>query len=121
MANKPMLSVPRELLEELRNVCGDPELAEETRLFLDKPVLESQYDGMTKGQAQAVSDGVDEILHGKGTEIEALKDELEAYKGTFEEGNKAAVFHTGEGIMRYMRVMLNLHRAVIVERKEKGA
>lgn len=65
MTNKPMLSIPRELLEELRNVCGDPELAEQTRLFLDNPVFESQYDGMTQDQAQAVSDGVDEILYGK--------------------------------------------------------
>lgn len=35
------------------------------RAILDKPVLESQYEGMTQDQAQAVSDGVDEILHGK--------------------------------------------------------
>lgn len=38
---------------------------EELRALLDEPVLESQYDGMTQAQAQAVSDGVDEILHGK--------------------------------------------------------
>ena len=37
----PMLSVDRELL------------------------LESQYEGMTQEQAQAVSDGIDEILHGE--------------------------------------------------------
>lgn len=65
MTNKPMLSVERELLEQLRNVCGDPDLAAEANAILSKPMIESQYDGMTQGQAQSVSDGVDEILHGK--------------------------------------------------------
>ena len=39
--------------------------AVELRALLDKPVFESQYAGMNQQQAQAVSDGVDEILHGK--------------------------------------------------------
>lgn len=38
MTNKPMLSVERELLEDLRNVCGDPDLAAEANSILDKPV-----------------------------------------------------------------------------------
>lgn len=75
MTNKPMLIVERELLERL--VKGEPysnwsaldddriQATEELRALLDKPVLESQYEGMTQDQAQAVSDGVDEILHGK--------------------------------------------------------
>lgn len=66
---KPMLSVERELLEELRNVCGDPDLADEANAILYKPVFESQYEGMTQVQAQAVSDGVDEIMHGKGVQL----------------------------------------------------
>ena len=75
MTNKPMLSVERESVRELwvmlsndssvedDSVYGD--IREELRALLDKPVLESQYDGMTQVQAQSVSDGVDEILHGK--------------------------------------------------------
>lgn len=40
MTNKPMLSVERELLEELRNVCGDPNLAAEANAILDKPSVQ---------------------------------------------------------------------------------
>ena len=40
MTNKPMLSVERELLEELRNVCGDPDLAAEANAILDKPSVQ---------------------------------------------------------------------------------
>lgn len=73
MTNKPMLRVERELLvdlldphssrcyakakDNLRKILYNPPL--------NNPALESQYDGMTKAQAQSVSDGVDEILHGK--------------------------------------------------------
>lgn len=59
-----MLSVERELLERILDSIGFGE-REELRAILDNQVLESQYDGMTQAQAQAVSDGVDEILHGK--------------------------------------------------------
>lgn len=89
MTNKPMLSVKKfihevtyeggEMVEvdKLPELCGSElyvldsdyqslhEQLELLRAFLDKPVLESQYDGMTQAQAQAVSDGVEEILHGK--------------------------------------------------------
>lgn len=76
MTNKPMLSVDlRALLERLLShdfaeecqECGIgySDAWEELRALLDKPVLESQYEGMTQDQAQAVSDGVDEILHGE--------------------------------------------------------
>lgn len=78
MTNKPMLSVERELLDRLRVPAEDvwiewsgdagkdlADALDELRALLDEPVLESQYDGMTQAQAQAVSDGVDEILHGK--------------------------------------------------------
>lgn len=76
MTNKPMLSVEmRALLERLLSHDFAEECQEcgigysdawgELRALLDKPVLESQYDGMTQDQAQAVSDGVDEILHDK--------------------------------------------------------
>lgn len=76
MTNKPMLSVQRELLENhmrllacaglmFTNVEGLLKSIDELRAFLDKPVVESQYDGMTQDQAQAVSDGIYEILHGK--------------------------------------------------------
>lgn len=71
MTNKPMLSVERELLETVCNAfeAGQQDVAwraaSKLRALLDKPVLESQYDGMTQEQAQAVSDGVDEILQGE--------------------------------------------------------
>ena len=76
MTNKPMLSVDRELLSTALKADASigataTELVKgwvamvELRALLDKDVLESQYDGMTQGQAQDVSDGVDEILHGK--------------------------------------------------------
>ena len=76
MTNKPMLSVElRALLErvvahDFAEYCqecgiGQSETWKELRALLDKPVLESQYEGMTQEQAQAVSDGVDEILNGK--------------------------------------------------------
>lgn len=93
MTNKPMLSVERELrgaveqaLLAIKRIyqaghdgivsaggsCDQPgmmlegdQTVRELRALLDKPVVESQYDGMTQDQAQAVSDGVDEILHGK--------------------------------------------------------
>ena len=64
MTNKPMLSVERELLERILDSIRFGEM-EELRAILDIQVIESQYDGMTQDQAQAVSDGVDEILHGK--------------------------------------------------------
>lgn len=59
------ISVPIELLEDMLNPCADFATHERLRARLDNQVLESQYDGMTQAQAQAVSDGVDEILHGK--------------------------------------------------------
>lgn len=76
MSGKPMLSVElRALLErvvahDFAEDCqecgiGQSEAWKELRALLDKPVLESQYEGMTQEQAQAVSDGVDEILHGE--------------------------------------------------------
>ena len=71
MTNKPMLSVDRELLERAASAIEKHHgslqwvIASDLRALLDKPVLESQYEGMTQDQAQAVSDGVDEILHGK--------------------------------------------------------
>lgn len=76
MTNKPMLSVElRDLLERVAShdfaedcqECGigQSEVWKELRALLDKPVLESQYEGMTQVQAQAVSDGIYEILHGK--------------------------------------------------------
>ena len=78
MTNKPMLSVEREEIERAIKLASifddgsDGADAESSRsvvgilrAFLDKPVLESQYDGMTQAQAQAVSDGVEEILRGK--------------------------------------------------------
>ena len=69
MNGKPMLSVERELLAKLIEEGRISEISDaewkELRALLDKEVLESQYDGMTQGQAQDVSDGVDEILHGK--------------------------------------------------------
>lgn len=64
MTNKPMLSVERELLERILDSIGFGE-REELKAILDNQALESQYDGMTQAQAQAVSDDVDEILHGK--------------------------------------------------------
>lgn len=69
-----MLSVERELLDQSTNAlyCYVTEndscthtLIEKLWSILDKPVLESQYEGMTQEQAQAVSDSVDEILHGE--------------------------------------------------------
>lgn len=76
MNGKPMLSVElRALLERLLSHDFAEECQEcgigysdawgELSALLDNPVLESQYEGMTQDQAQAVSDGVDEILHGK--------------------------------------------------------
>ena len=65
MTNKPMLSVERELLEKWSSGWIKAEHHAEMRAILDKPVFESQYAGMNQQQAQAVSDGVDEILHGK--------------------------------------------------------
>ena len=71
MTNKPMLSVERELLERAASAIEKHHgslqwvIASDLRALLDKPVLESQYEGMTQDQAQAVSDGVDEILNGK--------------------------------------------------------
>lgn len=71
MTNKPMLSVERELLERAASAIEKHHgslqwvIASDLRALLDKPVLESQYEGMTQDQAQAVSDGVDEILHGE--------------------------------------------------------
>ena len=65
MTNKPMLSVDRELLEKWSSGWIKAEHHAEMRAILDKPVFESQYAGMNQQQAQAVSDGVDEILHGK--------------------------------------------------------
>lgn len=89
MTNKPMLSVKKfihevtyeggEMVEvdKLPELCGSElyvldsdyqslhEQLELLRALLDKPVFESQYAGMNQQQAQAVSDGVDEILHGK--------------------------------------------------------
>ena len=74
MTNKPMLSVERDTLEWVLNCWPKeqkgnvqeviPSQVKELRALLDNQVLESQYDGMTQAQAQAVSDGVDEILHG---------------------------------------------------------
>lgn len=37
MSKQTINGVPRELLEELRNVCGDPGIAEEVRALLDAP------------------------------------------------------------------------------------
>lgn len=69
MTNKPMLSVERDLIERavqaIINTSQMQPALNELRALLDKPVLESQYEGMTQEQAQAVSDGVDEILHDK--------------------------------------------------------
>lgn len=74
MTNEPMLSVEREFQEVIYDLLASPQhhtrpeyiaAYEKLRALLDKPVVESQYDGMTQDQAQAVSDGVDEILHGK--------------------------------------------------------
>ena len=59
------ISVPIELLEDMLNPCADFATHERLRALLDNLVVESQYDGMTQDQAQAVSDGVDEILHDK--------------------------------------------------------
>lgn len=42
MTNKTMLSVERELLEELRNVCGDPDLAAEANAILNNPAAKHQ-------------------------------------------------------------------------------
>lgn len=42
MTNKPMLSVERELLEELRNICGDPDLAAEANAILNNPAAKHQ-------------------------------------------------------------------------------
>lgn len=42
MTNKPMLSVERELLEELRNVCGDTDLAAEANAILNNPAAKHQ-------------------------------------------------------------------------------
>ena len=75
MTNKPMLSVERELLATALKADASigataTDLVKgwvamvELRALLDNQVLESQYDGMTQAQARAVSDGVDEILHG---------------------------------------------------------
>ena len=64
MTNKTMLSVERWLLERILDSIGFGE-REELKAILDNQALESQYDGMTQAQAQAVSDGVDEIQHGK--------------------------------------------------------
>jgi hypothetical protein len=41
------VSVERELLEELRNVCGDPNLAEEVRVVLcakEHPIIKCLHD-----------------------------------------------------------------------------
>ena len=50
-----------------------------------------------------------------------VKEELEAYKVAFEEGKKAAMYHSGTTLMTYMEVMGKLQRDIIRERKEKGA
>lgn len=43
--NQTIDGVPRELLEELRNVCGDPGLAEEVRALLDAPAEQFNQQG----------------------------------------------------------------------------
>lgn len=50
-----------------------------------------------------------------------VKEELEAYKVAFEEGKKAAMYHSGSTLIAYMEVMGKLQRDIIRERKEKGA
>ena len=50
-----------------------------------------------------------------------VKEELEAYKVAFEEGKKAAMYHSGSALIAYMEVMGKLQRDIIRERKEKGA
>lgn len=57
MTNKPMLSVERELLERAASAIEKHHgslqwvIASDLRALLDKPVLESQYEGMTQDQA----------------------------------------------------------------------
>ena len=50
-----------------------------------------------------------------------VKEELEAYKVAFEEGKKAAMYHSGSTLIAYMEVMGKLQRDIIRGRKEKGA
>lgn len=81
------ISVPIELLEDMLNPCADFATHERLRALLDaqhvvcrngilcqnskcaecggNSAYKSQYAGMNQAQAQAVSDGVDEILRGK--------------------------------------------------------
>lgn len=89
MTNKQTIDgVSREFLERVEDLLACPQhhvRAEyvtaytELRALLENTALESQYDGMSQAQAQAVSDGVDEILHGKPAaqpqgEVERLRD-----------------------------------------------
>lgn len=68
MTNKPMLSVERELLEELRNVCGDPDLAAEANAILDKPSVQHQ------GEPVAICRLWNEGGSGERTSVEFIKE-----------------------------------------------
>ena len=71
MTNKPMLSVERELLEELRNVCGDPDLAAEANAILDKPSV--QLHGEPVAQSEFEPDAICLESDGCPTEGAVLK------------------------------------------------
>ena len=71
MTNKPMLSVDRELLEELRNVCGDPDLAAEANAILDKPFI--QLHGEPVAQSEFEPDAICIESDGCPTEGAVLK------------------------------------------------
>lgn len=71
MTNKPMLSVERELLEELRNVCGDPDLAAEANSILDKPSV--QLHGEPVAQSEFEPDAICLESDGCPTEGAVLK------------------------------------------------
>lgn len=69
-----MLSVEQELLEDLRNVCGDPDLAAEANAILDKPSVQLH------GEPVAVV--MPEILH------QTIRDTLRNYRmSTLDDGH----------------------------------